>query len=359
MDDQGSLASTRPTGADGGGDATAVARLMALPTAGLGHWPTPLHRLDRFGAALGAEVWAKRDDVQGVALAGNKVRKFDLVVGRALSDGRRTLVTTGAVQSNSARAGAAAAAAVGMSSVLVLGGDEPDEATANVLLDRVLGSEVRFAGPVGWATLDEEVERVVGELEAQGRAAFGVPVGCSSPLGSLGFAKAFLELDAQCREIGLAPAAIVHASTSGGTHAGLLVGRSIAGRRVRIVAVDVGALYPDHRASCLALAEASAELIGHRLDLAREDLEVLETQLGDGYARPTAAAAEAIALLARTEAIVTDPVYSGKGLAGLVELARAGRLEGPVVFWHTGGYHALFDPHHAAPLLDALRGPAA
>lgn len=334
-----------------------LTRLLALPSAGLGHWPTPFHQVHRFGAEIGAEVWMKRDDIQGVALAGNKVRKFDLVVGQALADGRDTLVTTGAIQSNSARTGAAAAAACGMQSVLLLSGDKPDVALANHLLDEILGADVRFAGAVGWRQLNQGVDDIVTELNASGRRAFAAPVGCSSPLGSLGFARAFLELEAQCAATGVTPSAIVHTSTSAGTHAGLLVGRSLAKSNVRLIAVDVAAMFPDTAASYLDLAQEAAALLGHDLDLVAGDVEICATQLGEGYGIHTSAATDAIKLLARTEAIVTDPVYSGKGLAGLVELVGSGSVGrgsrgGPVVFWHTGGFHALFDPVHGSALVN-------
>lgn len=328
-------------------------RLRSLPRLGLGHWPTPLHRLDRFGARLGIEVWAKRDDVQGVALAGNKVRKFDLVVGDAVARGCDTLVTTGAAQSNSARTGAAVAAATGMRCVLLLTGREPDETTANLLLDHLLGAEVRFVGDRSWRWLDDEVDRVAAEIDAAGRQAVAAPVGCSSPLGSLGFAVAFLELDHQLREAGVVPSAIVHASTSGGTHAGLLVGRALCERAVRIIGVDVGGLHREPARAIGSLASRAAESIGLELDTTPDQIEITNDQIGDGYARPTPAATAAISTLARSDAVVTDPVYSGKGLAGLVDLVERGRLDGPVVFWHTGGYHSLFDPVHGDHQLDA------
>lgn len=321
-------------------------RLAQLPSAGVGAWPTPLHRLDRFSEAVGAEVWIKRDDLQGVALAGNKVRKFDLVVGQGLADGYDTLVTTGAVQSNSARTGAAVAAAAGMDAVLLLGGDEPDEPHGNLLLGRLVGAEVRFAGTASWDELNAGVDQIVAELAGRGRRALAAPVGCSSPLGSLGFARAFVELEAQLDQCGLRPEAVVHATTSGGTHAGLLVGRSLGATPMRIIGVDAGRLYPDVAGAHLALAHEAAALIGHQLDLSLDQVEIDLTQLGPGYGAHTPEAADAINLLARTEAVVTDPVYSGKGLAGLVRLITDGEVEGPVVFWHTGGYHALFDPTH-------------
>lgn len=333
--------------------------LEALPRAVLGHWPTPLVRADRFAAALGiadrVEIWLKRDDVAGVALAGNKIRKFELVLGRAVDEGCDVVVTTGAAQSNSARAGAAAAAALGLGCVLVLSGERPDQSTGNLLLDELLGAEVRFAGSAGWAELNARVDDTVAELNRAGRRAIAAPVGCSSPLGSLGFALAFCELSDQLDALGLDPGAIVHTTTSGGTHAGLCVGRALTGRSIRLIGVDAGAMYDPPAPPLVELARDAAALVGHELQLASDEVEIVTSQVGPRYGAHTDAAAEAIATLARTEAVICDPVYSGKGLAGLVELARSGAVEGPVVFWHTGGYHALFDPAHGSPLLARLR----
>lgn len=325
--------------------ATAAARaaLDALPRAGLVPAPTPLVHLPRFSAVIGAEVWCKRDDVGGPGLAGNKARKFDLLFGQALADGCDTVVTTGALQSNSARTAAAAAASAGMACVLVLRGHEPAAWAANALLDRLFGAEVRFAGDVGWGELDALVDGAAGEARAAGRRPFTAPVGASSPLGALGFAAAHLELTAQCEAAGIAPAAAYHASTSGGTHAGLLVGLALAGGGPRPHAVAAGALSADPAAAVAGLAARAAALVG--LDPGRlPDPSLDVAHIGDAYGVPTGAAAEAIALLARTEGIVCDPVYSGKALAGLVADARAGRVGRPVVFWHTGGWHVLFDP---------------
>lgn len=329
-------------------------RLEQLPAAGLGQWPTPLERLDRFGAAVGCEVWIKRDDIQGVALAGNKVRKYELVLGRALADGVDTLVTAGAIQSNSARAGAASAVRAGMDCVLFLSGDAPEQPFANLLLDRLLGADVRFAGDADWRALNDGVDAIVGELGEQGRHALAAPVGCSSPLGALGFALAFLELDAQLTAVGVEPEAIVHTTTSGGTHAGLLVGRELTDRKVRLVGVDAAAMFDDPADALIGLARRSAEMIGLDLDVDASQVEVVTNQIGRRYGAHTPEAVTAIGLLARTEAIITDPVYSGKGLAGLIDLVRTGALTGPIVFWHTGGYHALFDPTHGTPLASSL-----
>ena len=243
----------------------ALDRLAALPRVRLATLPTPLQPLPRFSAAVGADVWIKRDDIGEVGLAGNKVRKFELVLGEALVAGADTLITTGAIQSNSARAGAAAAPRLGLRCILVLTGPRPTDSSANLLLDELFGAEVRFAGPIGWQELGPLLEAVADEVRAGGGWPVVAPVGASSPLGSLGFALGYLELLGQLRAGGPVPddeAIVVHASTSGGTHAGLVVGRLLAGEGPRILGVDAGRVLRDPASDLARLATEAAALVG-------------------------------------------------------------------------------------------------
>jgi D-cysteine desulfhydrase family pyridoxal phosphate-dependent enzyme len=327
-----------------------------LPRATLAPLPTPLHHLPRFSAELGAEVWMKRDDVGSVGLAGNKVRKLEFVLGAARHDGADAIVIVGAEQSNACRAAAAACAQLGLRCVLVLSGDAPDRATGNLLLDRLYGADVRFAGTTDWAALAEAAEQVTAELRAAGATPSMLPVGASSPLGAVGFVVAWLELLAQLDELDVAADTVVHASSSGGTHAGLVTGRRLTGRGPRVRAIGVADdIYPDMPARYAELATGAAGLLGADGSdgaIAPGDLWLDMGFLGAGYAVPTPAAVEAIRLLARTEGIVCDPVYSGKALAAVVAAARAGELTGgATVFWHTGGYHALFAPRFGDAVL--------
>lgn len=323
-----------------------------LPRASLAPLPTPLTRLPRFGAAIGAEVWMKRDDVGELGLAGNKVRKLEFVLGAARAEGADVVVIVGAEQSNAARAAAAACARLGLRCVLVLSGAEPERPAGNLLLDRLFGADVRFAGTTDWDALEQAAEDVRAELRADGATPYALPVGASSPLGAVGFAAAWSELVGQLDELGVDASTVIHASSSGGTHAGLLAGRALTGRGPRIRAIGVAAdIYPDMPAQYAALARGALELLGADAAVAADDVRLDMGFLGAGYAAPTAEAVEAIRLLARTEAIVCDPVYSGKALGALVGAARTGELDGPVVFWHTGGYHALFAPRFADPVL--------
>lgn len=321
--------------------------LSSLPRAELIAGPTPFHFLERFSEAVGVEVWAKRDDIGPVSLAGNKVRKLEFLLGDALESECDVLVTTGAAQSNSARASAAAAAALGMDSVLVLSGVEPAQPTGNLVVDRLVGAEIRWAGEVGWDRLNELVDEVASELEAQGRRPYRAPVGCSSPLGALGFTAAWFELTDQLSEADLHPSAVYHTSTSGGTHAGLILGRAWSGSGPAVRGISAGKVQDDPVGHHRGLALESAGLLG--LDDVEVEVSLDFSCIGPAYGVPTEASDAAIRLLARTEAILCDPVYSGKGLAGLI--GDAPSLEGPVVFWHTGGWHALFHPPFTGSLL--------
>lgn len=331
----------------------------ALARVRLAQWPTPLERLDRFSQAIGADVWIKRDDVHGVGLAGNKVRKLEFVLADARANGADTLVTIGAEQSNAARATAAAAARIGMACVLVLAGDAPAAASGNLLLDGLFGAEVRFAGTRDWGALDAQAKQVCAELREQGRRPYALPAGSSSGLGAIGFVSGWSELIVQLAELGVDPAAVVHASASGGTQAGLLLGRELSGGgpAIRGVAVATG-VYPDMPAHYAKLAHEAAAIMGIQTNVTADDVQLDWRWVGDGYGIPTPEGVDAVALLARTEGIVCDVVYTGKALAALIAGVRNGSLNSSVVFWHTGGYQAMFAPAYADVLWRAVRGGA-
>ena len=330
-------------------------RWRGLPRLTLAAWPTPLEPAPRLSEHLGVEVLLKRDDAGPAGTAGNKVRKLELVLARALADGADAVVILGARQSNAARATAAAAARLGLACHLVVdGGYDPATPEGNLLLDRLFGATVHPSGARDWAALDARAQEIELDLRERGGRPFRLPVGASSPLGALGFARAYEELQQQLA--GRRVEAIFHASSSGGTHAGLLAGRALTGHRdaqaPRIRGVEVAGIGPDMAGLVAWLAREAGTLVGE--DLAVEaDLD--HDHLGPGYAETTPASLEAIALLARLEGVVTDPVYSGKALAALVADARRGRIGGPVVFWHTGGVPAIFARPYAGALAEAAR----
>jgi D-cysteine desulfhydrase family pyridoxal phosphate-dependent enzyme len=297
--------------------------------------PTPFHRLPRFSEATGQDTWIKRDDLTGVGLGGNKIRKLELLGAQALQAGADTLVSVGAAQSNHARTVAAAAAMLGMDCELVLGGPRPSELTGNLILDDLFGAHLNFVDTTDWATLDRATDELGKAVSNTGRRPFVIPVGGSVAMGALAFAAAFVELHDQMMQVGMRTATIVHASSSAGTQAGLELGQRLVGATTRIVGVDVAKITGSLAAEVRRLAREAGGLLDLDLDF---DPIVLDGYLGDGYGIPSESADLATRLLARTEGIIVDPVYSAKALDAV-----CGEIfDGPVVFWHTGGVPALF-----------------
>jgi L-cysteate sulfo-lyase len=313
-----------------------------LPRYPLGFLPTPLHPLKNLSARLGGpSLWVKRDDQTGLATGGNKTRKLEFLVGEALAQNADTLITTGAPQSNHARQTAAAAAAAGLRSILVLRGQPPAERTGNILIDDLIGAEVRWAG--GRAE-SEVMQAVAAELESQRRRPYIIPLGGSTPIGATGYAVAMKELNDQAQAIGIKFDAIVFATSSGGTQAGLVVGARWVGYTGRVLGISV-----DHPAGQLVpvlidLAQATADHIGLSTSFGAGDFEVNDRYLGGGYAVMGQPEREAIQLAAQSDGLLVDPVYTGRALAGLIDLIRHGEFKRGqnVLFWHTGGTPALF-----------------
>lgn len=320
--------------------------LAGLPRARLATLPTPLEA----GPLLpsGARLLVKRDDLSGLGMGGNKARKLELLCGAAQAAGADVLVTVGAEQSNHARMTAAAGAILGLETHLVLGGDPHATPTGNRLLGELFGAHVHQPGSDDWAELSGALERLVEELRAAGRTPYAIPMGGSTEIGALGFTNAWVELLGQLQERGVEAATIVHASSTGGTHGGLLAGAASRqpGGRVDILAIEV-AKEPGRDLAADAQALAVAALA--RLGLPGADrvpglLELDHGWLGPGYAVPSEPGDAAIRWAARHGGWVLDRTYSGKAFAGLLGADASGRF-GPgdtVVFWHTGGHPAVF-----------------
>jgi len=315
----------------------------ALPRISLAHLPTPLEELPRLRQALGGgpRLWIKRDDQTGLATGGNKARKLEFLVAEGLEQGADTLVTVGAAQSNHCRQTAAAAAKVGLRCALVLSGHPPPRPwNGNLLLHVLLGAELHWAG-------DEDRSRaaaaVVARLQAEGARPFFFRVGGSVPTGAAGYVAAVEELHDQLQARQIHLDRIVFASGSAGTQAGILVGVKALGMEARVEGIDVSAV-GELRADIWALALATAAHLGLDLEIAEDEIVVHGAYGTPGYANITDAEREAIGLLARTEGILVDPVYTGRALAGLFDLVRTGtyREDENVLFWHTGGVAGLF-----------------
>jgi L-cysteate sulfo-lyase len=316
-----------------------LARFPALPIVGS---PSLIEPMPRLGEVLGGgpRLLVKRDDAIPFAFGGNKVRKLALVAAHAKAIGADTLITAGGIQSNHARVTAAAAARFGMRAVLVANGEPPASATANALLDTMLGAEVAYV-----SARDERAPKMIeiaDRLRAEGRKPYVIPIGASMPLGALGFVLAIVELVDQIP----APDVIVHSSSSGGTQAGLVAGCRLLGLRTRVVGVSADASACALQAEVAAIVRGTCELLS--LDASAYTrgtaIEVDDRFVGGGYGIPTDASREAIELAARTEALFLDPTYTSKAMAALIAGVRQQKFVATqtVLFWHTGGQVALF-----------------
>jgi L-cysteate sulfo-lyase len=324
------------------------ARLSRFERLGLAHLPTPLEPMKRLSAHLGGpRLWVKREDCTGLGMGGNKLRKLDYVLREAIEAGADTLVSGGVVQSNSQRQVAAAAAKLGLACHLAVyhGRLAPPSAeyekNGNALLNRLFGATLH---DVPWNGDRNGAIRALSErLREQGRKPFVVPYGVSGPMGAVAYASTIVEIAQQCDT---APAAIVHCTGSAGTQAGLVIGARTALPGTRIVGIDIDAEPERVRADVLAYGRAAAGLLDLPFD--DGDVEVVAGHAGPAYGVPHAATIEAIRLGATLEGLVLDPVYSGKGLAGLIALIRSGRwtADQDIVFIHTGGAPALFAYRH-------------
>ncbi len=316
-----------------------------LPRFPLLDGPSPVQPLPRFGRALGAgaEIWIKREDLLPLAFGGNKLRNLEFLVGAALAEGADTLLTAGRRWSNHCRLTAAAGARAGMDVHLVLSGP-PRPDGPNVSLERLLGATVHVAASAERVDREALVADVTRRLAAAGRRVYQIEVGGSGVIGAAGQVLAGVELIDQLRARAAEPDVVVIPSATGGTQAGVIRGLRERGSRARVIGVVVARPPHELRPRIEAILAGLQGVAGGALPT-RESIELDDTQLGAGYGRPTAAADEATALLARTEGILVDPIYTAKALAALVERARRRQLDGRrVVFWHAGGTPGLFEP---------------
>ncbi len=322
-------------------------RLERLPRVGLANLPTPFEPLDRLSQHLGGpKIWVKREDCTGLGFGGNKLRKLDYVLARALTEGADSIVSGGVVQSNSQRQVAAAAAKLGLECHLAIFHGRvapPGEAYAksgNAFLNRLFGAQLH---EVPWTgDRNAALHAQADELRAAGKKPFNVPYGVSNDLGAAGYASAAAEIAVQSKAEGFVPAAIVHCSGSGATQAGLAVGASLVLPDTEVLGIDIDAEPERVRADVTAYARGAASLLG--VAFADERIKVLAGMAGPAYGVPHRAAVDALWLAGRLEALTLDPTYSAKGLAGLIALIRQSywRDDQHVVFVHTGGEPAIF-----------------
>ena len=326
--------------------------LSKFPRYPLAHLPTPLEPLDRLRRHLAKDggcprLYIKRDDCTGLALGGNKTRKAEFLIGAARAEGATCVVTEGGLQSNHVRQTAAAAAKAGLKCHLVLNRNVPIETAiyrenGNLLLDRVLGATVHVCAP-GEARA-EAIARLLPALKKDGEAPYVIPTGGSNQTGALGYVAAALELQRQAKDSGIAIDRVLFATSSGGTQAGLVVGMALAEAGTQVLGIDIENEAETLLADVREIADACASSVGVKRALRGDAFEIRSGYAGEGYGIPTAGMIEAVGLLARLEGIVLDPVYSGKAMAGLIDLVRAGHFgaEETIAFIHTGGMPAMF-----------------
>tara|TARA_R110000744_G_scaffold2188_6_gene8610 strand:+ start:580 stop:1569 length:990 start_codon:yes stop_codon:yes gene_type:complete len=316
-----------------------------MPREPLGFFPTPLVELTKLSKKLdGPKIYMKRDDNTGLALGGNKTRKLEFIIGDALAQGADTIVTAGAAQSNHCRQTAAAAASLGLECHLVLGGQEPEKFDGNLLLDKIFGCKIHWSGT---NRKGEDIPEIVAQLKELGKKPYVVPYGGSNELGALAFLEAFKELESQRKSINASFTHIVFASSSGGTHAGLMLGNKIFKSSYKIVGINIDKGETDKVSFdqyIVSLANSTAKLIGENLNFSDVDLMLNSDYVGEGYGVVGALENEAISITAQTEGILLDPVYTGRAMGGLIDMIRAGKIRktDSVLFWHTGGAPALF-----------------
>ncbi|AQS48025.1 MULTISPECIES: D-cysteine desulfhydrase [Thioclava] len=322
--------------------------LARFPRVHLAHLPTPLEKLDRLSKELGGpEIWIKRDDCTGLSTGGNKTRKLEFLMAEAQAMGADTVMTQGATQSNHARQTAAAAAKLGMACHILLedrtgSNDANYNENGNVLLDHLHGATT--SKRAGGKDMQAEMEAVAEKLRGEGRTVYVIPGGGSNATGALGYVNCAFELVGQANDRGLVIDHIATATGSAGTQAGLITGLKAINAGIPLTGFGVRAPKDKQEANVFALAQKTAEKLGCPGVVAREDVVADCSYVGEGYGIPREDTLEAIRMFAQLEGILLDPVYSGKGAAGLIDYCRKGHFKKGerVVFLHTGGAAALF-----------------
>jgi len=309
---------------------------------------TPLEFMPRLTAALdGPRLYIKRDDCTGLAGGGNKTRKLEFLMAQALAEGADTVITQGATQSNHARQTVAAAARLGMKSIILLedrtGFEDPNYVLGgNVFLDHLMGAPTRTYPAA--TDMNAAMRTVAEEVQGQGGKPYVIPGGGSNPVGALGYVNCAIEILTQANDMQLRVDHVVHATGSAGTQAGLVAGFAGLNSGIPVLGIGVRAPREAQEANVYKLACETADLLGMSGAVRREHVVANCDYVGEGYGMPTAGMVQAVSMLARTEAILLDPVYSGKGMAGLIDLVRKGQFskDQNIVFVHTGGSAALF-----------------
>ena len=307
-------------------------------------FPTPLQRMTNLSKVLGGpSLLVKRDDMTDLAFGGNKARKLEFLFADAKDKGADIIIATGAIQSNCACMVASAARRLGMKPVLVLVGKEPEEIDGNLLLDKLLSVEIRFIDDYGPNLLDT-LNSLADEFREKGHNPYVIPAGASNPLTVLGYALAMEELVNQFNTLGENFDSIVCACGTGGTQAGLILGAKLLDVEAKILGVNVFASKEYASRQIVQLVNGSAKLLDFDLSVTVEEVTVFDDYIKEGYGVLNKAVTDAIKLVAETEGIFLDPIYTGKTMVALIDLIKKGyfKKDDNVVFFHTGGLPALF-----------------
>jgi D-cysteine desulfhydrase len=317
---------------------------MNIPQLKFAHLPTPIEELPRISEVLGGpRILVKRDDQTGLAFGGNKTRKLEFLVAEALEQGARTLITGGALQSNHCRQTAAAAARFGLDCILVLNGEMPDQPSANLLIDQLFAAQIITIADR--SLRDQTLRNTFDKAVSDGRKPYLVTYGGSSPTGALGYAFAMKELMDQQVE----PDWIVFGTSSGGTHAGMVLGQRVFRFKGKVLGISIDEPEDWLKDRVSKLASDASEKLGERIDFTRQDVLASEEYCKAGYGVLTDGEREAVRLFAKHEGLLLDPVYTGRAAAGMIDLIRwvFFKKDVSVLVWHTGGQPALFAEKYA------------
>ncbi len=312
----------------------------------LGNFPTRIERLEKFSTIVKEHVYIKRDDQTGTEFSGNKIRKLEYSINEAINNDCDTLITCGGIQSNHARATAAAGIKLGLKSVLVLRSDEKPELEGNYLIDKIMGADVRIISSEDYRERRQEImENILKELEAKGRKGYIIPEGASNGIGTFGYLACFNEILEQEKEHGIVFDTIVTAIGSGGTFAGLYFGNKLTNSGKKIVGINVcdTAEYFKERVSEI-LKEVKTYIPDTEFEISKDDMCIIDGYVGDGYAVSRTEELDFICDFAEAEGIVLDPVYTGKAMRGLYTEIKKGTFKESknILFIHTGGLFGLF-----------------
>ena len=319
--------------------------LLLLPRLELAKLPTPLDRVENLGKSLGdLDLWFKRDDLTGFGLGGNKVRSLEYLAADAMKVNSNILITGGSPGSNHVRTTMAVAAHLGLKGVAVLSGTRPSKANGNLLLNQLLDAKLVFTGNPDRSYIDNYIEDEAERLRGKGESPYMIRRGGVSSLGCIGYVSAAVEICSQLQSLNLNPDILLCATGCGVTQAGLLVGFKLMGLNCRLYGITVSRTRNECIAYIKQLINETEDVLGLESRVKNDEIFVFDEYIGEGYSVPTSEGIDAIRLVAQTEGIFLDPIYTGKAMAGLTDLVKKGLIgsDNTVIFLHTGGSPSIF-----------------